>query len=197
MPTNYSRDPHTQPLLPSHRCRPISPSFRFCAGDVTAIVVTAVSIWYIVWGIPLTIRCYKLISAKVEEHRRRRLGDAVDPEKAAYGDEGKGDPFDPFLSPTSSLRTRLQAYKELAFPAPVHSPSGSVGRTDAGRSDGSCPKPSSEALFTSSSSFSLPGSSSPPLTRTDIASPLPACPPLARLGHASGIAAATCKPCTW
>ncbi|KAI0715668.1 hypothetical protein C8T65DRAFT_738526 [Cerioporus squamosus] len=220
MPTNYSRDTRTQPLLPSHQCRPISPSFRFCAGDITALVVAAVSIWYIVWGIPLTIRCYKFLSATFKAYRRRSVGSLEDPEKTADEDEGKEDHVDPFSTRTSGLWTHLHAYKDLAIPAPVHSP---FGNPDASRSHRSSPVelPShspSGVLFTSSSRSSLSRIYSPASTHSDnlvfngsnatspelgksgnsgIATILPASPPLAHMGQATGSTTATCKPSMW
>ena len=51
------------------------------------VVVAAVSIWYIVWGIPLTIRCYKFLSAKFTAYRSRQAGLPEDVEK---DDEAEG-----------------------------------------------------------------------------------------------------------
>ncbi|RPD77660.1 hypothetical protein L226DRAFT_568686 [Lentinus tigrinus ALCF2SS1-7] len=210
MPTHYSRDTHTQPLLASHQCRPISPSFRFCAGDITALVVAAVSIWYIVWGIPLTIRCYKLLSAILAARKLRRLGLAGDVEKTGSEDQGKNVDVDPRLSLVSHLPTHLDSCEDVAVPPPVYTFSANPNPTETSHSKKSSAErqSSSGTASRSLSRSSLSGIYSPRSRRSggvnpafaaskpsavepsidvdkyDILSTLPSRPPLAYLGHA-------------
>ncbi|KAH9949800.1 hypothetical protein B0H21DRAFT_889451 [Amylocystis lapponica] len=179
------------------RCEPIAHWLRLCIVDIFTILVVLFMVWYIIWGIPLTLRFIKWSKAKLAAKRSARSLKKLCLRSSLTSASEKTSYIDPYLSPTRRLCKYLTRSRQHTMPKPVYYQSESYAAshensvadpfafpTPSSHEDPALPVPRPMSALICSVSELLatplsPGSSSIHFTDSSLYSPDPKSPALA------------------
>ncbi|KAI9058529.1 hypothetical protein FKP32DRAFT_1680910 [Trametes sanguinea] len=116
--------------VPSSQCTVVSSAARLCTSDIIAIIAVAFFVWYIVWGIPMTIRAFRRFQVKLAARKQRRrletrvhLKDDLEMGIEKPVNKPVGQIYaDPYMASTKRLRTFLYLSDKVAIPEHTYNP---------------------------------------------------------------------------
>ncbi|KAI8978742.1 hypothetical protein BD414DRAFT_494246 [Trametes punicea] len=131
MPSSALRDILNDDTPSGQQCTLVTTAAKLCTTDVIAIVAVTFSLWYVVWGIPMTIRAFQRLRAKSIARRALRklktrvhLNDDLEMETKENGSDDRVacTYSDPYLASTKRLRTFLHLRDKIIVPEQAYNP---------------------------------------------------------------------------